>query len=107
MQQQIIEQLQQFMEQHGDQFPAVAEYLIQCQEKCPVESFFTAKEIMLYKLKGEQPEPLVMQDILALLKKGRVVDAIKIHRSIFRTSLKEAKAVIDELRDKHNLWGVR
>lgn len=43
MQQQIIEQLQQFMEQHGDQFPAVAEYLIQCQEKCPVESFFYSK----------------------------------------------------------------
>lgn len=62
---------------------------------------------MLYKLKGERPEPLLTQDILALLKKGRAIDAIKLHRSIFRSTLKEAKVVIDELRDKHNLWGVR
>lgn len=104
MQQQIVDQLQQFMEQHGDQFPAVAEYLIQCQEKCPVGSFFTAKELMLYRLRGERPEPLLTQDILDLLKQDRVVDAIKLHRNLFHTTLKESKTVIDDLRKKHNLW---
>lgn len=101
---QLITQLEKFMEQHGDEYPAVSEYLVHCQKECPADEFLTAKEIMLSKLKGEILLPKVKEEVLSLIRSGKVVDAIKIHRKYTGSTLKESKHFVDSLRDKHNLW---
>ena len=51
---------------------------------------------------GAPPEPPDDSKIIEQIKKGNTLEAIKIHRASYNTSLDEAKRAVEELRAKYS-----
>lgn len=96
----VVSELQTFIEQHGNEFLAMIEYLEECQQHLPANEFFTKKEIMLARLKG-QPLGTVDYQIKKLALSGAIVPAVRLHRETYGSSLQEAKFFVDTVRDPH------
>lgn len=66
-----------------------------------VEERLKRQEKLLERLlKNEQIETPVSEEVLALLRKGKEVQAVKEARERFGFSLLEAKQYVDQLKDK-------
>jgi ribosomal protein L7/L12 len=70
-----------------------------------------AKDAVEAIQRGKQPQDLAGSDnpfhqtLVSLLKQGRKIEAIKVFREVTGSGLKESKAVIESIAEKHGISG--